>query len=176
MAPFNPIHPFAMLWANQPPALPEEVFNLIVIQYPALSASRARPCRHPDLLENHEAGEHMQPATSGQRPAVRHPGDNSSSLCSTRTNAHRPPSNVAGTSLTPRVPVAFALTRSARAITGDRAPSSARARLPARGIITSFPVPISSFHFEVLGWAYGSPARGQAEPAQANAFVHATGR
>ena len=98
---FNPIHRFAMFWANPPPALPEEVFNLIVIQYPALSASRARPCRHPDLLENHEAGEHMQPATSGQQPAVRHPGDNSSSLRSARTNAQHRASILAGLSLTP---------------------------------------------------------------------------
>ena len=165
-----------MPWANPPPALPEELFNFIVIQYPALSESSARPCRHPVRLENHDAGEHMQPATSGQRSANRHPGDNSSSLCSTHTNAHRRTSILAGLSLTPRVPVAFALTRSARAITGDRAPISARARLPSRGIITSFPVPMSSFHFEVLGWSYASPARGQAKPAQATAFVHTTGR
>jgi hypothetical protein len=150
--------------------------NFPLIQYPAMLTSTARACRHPLRLENHDTGERMQPATSWQCPAVRHSGDNSSSLCSTRTNAHRPPSNVAGTSLTPRVPVAFALTRSARAITGDRTPISARARLPSRGIITSFPVPISSFHFDVLGWSYALPARGQAIPAQANAFDHTTGR
>ena len=165
-----------MPWANQSSALPEELFNFIVIQYPALSASPAKACRHTIRLEDHDAGEHMQPATSGQRPAVRHSGDNSSSLCSARTNAQHRTSILAKLSLTPRVPVAFALTRSARAITGDRAPISARARLPSRGIITSCPVPISSFHFDVLGWSYAHPARGQAKPAQANAFVHTTGR
>ena len=65
-----------------------------------------------------------------------------------------------------RVPAAFALTRSARAITGDRTLISARARLPSRGIITSFPIPISCFHFNVLGWSYALPARGQAKPAR----------
>jgi len=75
-----------------------------------------------------------------------------------------------------RVPAAFALTRSARAITGDRPPLSARARLPSRGIITSFPVPKSRFDFDALGWSYAHPARGQAKPAQANAFDHTTGR
>ena len=91
---------------------------------------------------------------------------NVSSLRSQPTNAHHRASILAGLSLTPRVPVAFALTRSARAITGDRPPLSARARLPSRGIITSFPVPISRFHFDALGWSYALPARGQAKPAR----------
>ena len=89
-----------------------------------------------------------------------------SSLRSPPTNAQHRASILAGLSLTPRVPVAFALTRSARAITGDRTLISARARLPSRGIITSYPVPVSSFHFNVLGWSYALPARGQAKPAR----------
>ncbi len=95
-------------------------------------------------------GDYRQTMASGELSAICILVHYATSLRSKPTNAHLPASILAGTSLTPRVPVAFALTRSARAITGDRKSFSARARLPSRGIITSFSVSISSFHFG--GW------------------------